>query len=373
MARAVHDDIDAFSSAEDRSRVCGLLCALVSKVDFGKDVERTLDTLAVLRQGLCSLDEVKVALVERYLALAGRVGARAAAAATAAAGAGGGPGGGAGGGGAPLPAKALAFLRAVFSAAAVTIPAIDDPLQRLRLCTAAASCALAHGALAQADALFRAAIGEIPELPAARAIALATAASAPAGAAAPPSAAAAAAALDQAVAAQVGVLAAAVLPMPGHPELGGTYLARGLLAALGKYPWSPSPAASPARPRAALALLALAQGWLADPPPYAPIPGVDSNAVLYAGDGEHRSACTALHRAVLEACAAQLGEAAERGDKGVALEGLCELLEPARVRRALACDDSEGACRAALGGALGVLRGLAPAHPAIAAAVGAMQ
>ncbi len=356
--------------------MCGLLCALIEKVDFGKDVERTLETLASVRQSLSNLDEVKVVLVERYLALAAHVGAtaRATAAATpsAAAGDAAATGAGAGAGATPLPPKVLAFLRAVFSAAAVTIPAIDDPLLRLRLYTSTATSALAHAALAQADALFRAAISEIPELPAARAIASATtpASLATSGFGALPPALAAQQ-LDLSVAAAIGALAQAALPMPGHPELGGTYLARGLLAAVAKYPWSPTPADSPARPRATMALLPLPQGWLEDPPPYPRIPGVDSNDVLYAGDAEHRAACLAVHRGVLEAAVAQLGEAATRGDKGVALDALSELLEVGSVRRIMACD--AGGCRAVVQGAVGVLRGLAPSHPAIAAAEGALQ
>ena len=352
MARSVHDDIDAFSSAEDRSRVCGLLCALVEKVDFGRDGERTLETLAVVRQCLSNLDEVKAVLVERYLALAARTAAMA------------------GAGGGALPPKLHAFLRAIFSAAAVTIPAIDDPLLRLRLYTAAATSALRHAALAQADALFRAAIGEIPELPAARAIASAiTPLTLGSGSAAALPPALAALQLDLSVASHVSAIASAALAMPGHPELGGSYLARGLLAAVGKYPWSPSPAFSPARPRATMALLPLLQGWLEDPAPYPHIPGVDSNDVLYAGDAEHRAACTAVHRSVCEAVVAQVREAAESGDKGVALDVLGELLEVARLRKIVACDP---ACAAVMQGALGVLRGLAPAHPAIAAAMAAL-
>jgi SAM-dependent methyltransferase len=172
--------------------------------------------------------------------------------------------------------------------------------------------------------------------------------------------------LDLSVAAQVGALAQAALPMPGHPELGGTYLARGLLAAIGKYPWSPTPAASPARPRATMALLPLPQGWLEDPPPYAPIPGVDSNAVLYAGDGEYHASVAALHRSVLETACAQVGEAAEGGDKGVALDVLLELLEAPFLRRALGCDPG---CRDCLLRAAQIMRGLAPAHPLLAEAL----
>ena len=374
MARAVHDHLDAFSSAEDRARACSLLCALVEKIDFGKDVERTLETLALVRQTLSNLDEVRVVLVERYLALAVRVGRRGSSGSSS--------GGGSGGGGtpsaaAPFPPKLLSFLRSAFSAAAVTIPAIEDPLQRLRLYSAAASTALAHTALSQADAFFQAAIREVPDIPAARAASAAAAVLSPAAPSSSPHSslpadlppAAAALALDQAVAGHIAALARAALPMPGHPELGGTYLARGLLTAVSKYPWSPSPPHSPARPRATLSLLPLLQGWLADPPPYARIPGVDSNDVLYGGDAEHRGACQALHRAVLEAVVEQLGQAAEGGDRGVALEVVCELLAKGSVARVLGCDEG---CRGVLVGAVGVLSRLAPAHPALDAAKAAL-
>ena len=55
----------------------------------------------------------------------------------------------------------------------------------------------------------------------------------------------------------------------------------------------------------------------------------------------------------------------------MALEVATELLEAGCVRRVMACDAA--GCRGVLEGALAVLRSLAPSHPAIAAAVGAMQ
>jgi len=365
MARSVHDSIDAFSSAEERTQACGLLSSLIDKVDFGRDVERTLETLSLIRQSLSNLDEVKVVLTDRYLALGALrppTAAAAASAATAAAAA------------APTP-KLAAFRRAVFSAAAVTIPSIDDPLARLKCYTRAAAGALAAGALNHADAFFRGAIGEIPDLPAQRAIA---AAANPAlergggggGGGGGRAATSDALQLDLSVASQIGAIAHAALGMPGHPELGGTYLARGLLNAVTKYPWSPSPPLSPARPRATLALLPLLQGWLEDPPPYAPIPGVDSNAVLYAGDGEYHASVAALHRSVLETACAQVGEAAEGGDKGVALDVLLELLEAPFLRRALGCDPG---CRDCLLRAAQIMRGLAPAHPLLAEALAVLK
>ncbi len=107
MARAVHDNLDAFSSAEDTSSSSTLLCTLIEKVDFGKDVERTLDALSNFRQVFTNVDEVTAVLVERTLSLAEVVLTSR--------------------GGGAHPATA-AFLRTVFSSAALTIPSIDDPL-----------------------------------------------------------------------------------------------------------------------------------------------------------------------------------------------------------------------------------------------------
>lgn len=339
MARAAHDDLDALSPGEEHAATSALLCGFIEKIDFGRDMERTLDFLATARQAFPNLDEPKAALVDRSLALADAALALVKGRHT---------------------QKTAAFVRAVFGAAAVTIPAIDDPLARLRLYIGAGTCALRSAALAQADGFFRAAVEEVPDLPAGRALAAATSP----GLASPLPPAMAAAQTDLAVAAQVGALAAALVPMPGHPDLGPFYLARGLLAALARYAWSPSPAASPARPRALLSLLPMLHAQAERPIP-GRVPGVEANDSLYAADATYGAQLAAVHRGTVEAVVKGVEEAVGAGQRGLAIEVLLELLEPPLLARCLEVDPASGA---ALGKALDVLQGLAPQHTAIAGA-----
>lgn len=344
MARSVHDNLDAFSSAEDASSSSTLLCTLIEKVDFGKDVERTLEALSNFRQVFTNVDEVKAALVERTLSLASLVLSSK------------------GGGTHPT---SSAFLRTLFSSTALTIPAIDDPLTRLRLYTAAATSALSCAALSQADNFFRAAVGEIPELPANRAFAKATNSATLitlGSSTLPPSLAAAQD--DLLLVGKVSGLASSIASMPGHPELGGCYLVRGLTAALGKYPWSPSPSASPARPRATMALLPILHAWLEDPCTLTPIPGVDSNDVLFAGDLQFKEEVLGLHVGVWESVLSQTRESISGGHKGIALDTLIELLDPPLIKKVLTLDGK--GCGPLLSGALSCLAELAPTHPLLA-------
>jgi hypothetical protein len=341
MARAVHDELDALSPPSEHASTSALLCTFIEKIDFGRDMERTLDFLSSSRQAFPNLDEPKAAISERSLALAdtalGLVKGR-------------------------HTAKTAAFVRSVFGAAAVTIPAIEDPLTRLRLWVNAGSAALRSVALAQADAFFRSAVEELPELPAGRALAAATSPAL----ASPLPPALAAAQMDLAVAAQVGALCAALVPMPGHPEKGPFYLASGLLVALGRYPWSPSPGASPARPRALIALLPMLHAQAENPIP-GRIPGVESNDSLYAADATYPTQLAAVHRAAAEAALKAALEAAAAGQRGLAIEVLLELAEPALVARCLQVD-AEGS-KAVMSKAVATLRELAPQHPAISLAL----
>jgi hypothetical protein len=215
-----------------------------------------------------------------------------------------------------------------------------------------ARAALESQCVGQADLLFRAAIQEIPELPQAMAVHIALSGGA----------------MDAAAAAQelrlfelLRDFSRAVVAMPGHPEHGPFYLARGLLNAVQKFPWARG-AASPLRCRSTLLLLPLLHAF-----------AVESNDVLYHGDAAYLDELRALQRAVLEAAVAQLADAqqaVQAGDaaaRAVVLEAVPDLLE-ARVLGAALALDAAGAVplveRAAL-----LLRGVAPEHPLVASAV----
>jgi len=223
VARALSDDLDALSSEEDVKTASDLLCAFVRKIDFGKDMERTLQVLSSARASLSRTDAVKQCVVECTLSLADRaleiVRGR-------------------------HTAKTSAFTRAVLTSAAVGIPAVDDPILRLELYTRAGSCALRNVSVTHADMLFRAAVQELPELPSARSLAAAISSSTPVRVSPD-----AMLELDAIVVARAEALMQAVVLMPGHPEHGPLYLVKGLLTAASRYPWSPSPAHSVLRSR----------------------------------------------------------------------------------------------------------------------------
>jgi hypothetical protein len=70
VARTIHDALDALSPEEDVRSGVDLLARFIARVDFGTDVERTLEFASSCRRAYPNLDDVKVAVIEKTLALA---------------------------------------------------------------------------------------------------------------------------------------------------------------------------------------------------------------------------------------------------------------------------------------------------------------
>jgi hypothetical protein len=335
VARTCHDAIDLLTPAEEAGAVCDLISAFMRKVDFGRDLERQLEVLMECRQAFTNVDALKGAIVTASIDLAAKALRLVKGRHT---------------------AKTGPFVRAIFASAATSISAIDDPFLRMSLAQDAALAALHNGCVSQADLLYRAAIQEIPELPMAMAMAIALA----------PSADATAASLEGRLYALLGEYTRGIVPMPGHPEHGPFYLARGLLAAIQKFPWARGPA-SPLKCRSTILLLPLLHAYAADPLPVR-VPGVDSNDVLFAGDPAYREELKALQRSVLEAVVGQLGAAATAvagGDptaNGVLLQAVPDLLQPALLHAML---DLDAGVVPAIEAATLALKGAAPEHPLV--------
>ena len=337
VARVVHNDIDALSSEDSLAAASSLICAFIEKVDFGRDLERALEMLMSMRQAFSNIDSAKTALAERAIVFADRALAIVSGRHT---------------------AKTTTFARTVFTFVAVIVPAVDDPLVRLRLATVAGGAALRHSCISHADAFLRGAVQEIPELPSARAAAAAAGGITAGGAAG--------LALDASVCAQVARFVETAIAMPGHPELGPFYLVKGLLMALMRYPWSPSPAASAMRTLTSLSSLQLLHALGMSPLPVR-IPNVDSNDVLYAGDPTYGEELVMLHRSSLETIVAQLSEAAAGSHKDVILDAAPEVLDTALLGEMLKTDLKgsvpliEKICL--------LLKGSAPDHPVLARSI----
>lgn len=70
VAKTLHDKIDSMSSDEEASRVSKIICELLRKIDFGRDLDKTLNTLTTARGYFINLDEVTETLVYAVINLA---------------------------------------------------------------------------------------------------------------------------------------------------------------------------------------------------------------------------------------------------------------------------------------------------------------
>jgi hypothetical protein len=342
VARACHDALDLLTPPEESAAVAALIAAFLAKVDFGRDLQRLLDLLTDCRQAFTHVDALKQAVIDATLALAGRALALVKGRHS---------------------AKTAQFVRSLFASVGTSIAGLDDPFARMSLSQRAARAALDNGCVSQADLLFRSAVAEIPELPQAMSVHIALSSSMDVTAAAQ----------EQRLFDLLRSFAQAIVPMPGHPEAGPCYLARGLLNAVQKFPWARG-AASPLRARSTLLVLPVVHALAADPlAPEHRVPGVDGNDVLYGGSEAYRDELRALQRSALEAALQQLEDAnaaVQAGDaaaRAVVLEAVPELLQRATLAECLALD-LQGAVpfveRAVL-----MLRSLAPEHAAVGAAI----
>lgn len=72
VAKIMHDKIDSMTTSEEEERVSKMICELVRKIDFGRDLDKTLNVLTTARGYFINLDEVTKSLVYQVLALANR-------------------------------------------------------------------------------------------------------------------------------------------------------------------------------------------------------------------------------------------------------------------------------------------------------------
>lgn len=289
VARVCHDALDVLSPESETRAVGGLIASFVAKIDLGRDLERQLALYADCRRAFPNLDAVKATLCAA---------------------------------GNDLSMKALRlvkgrhtprtaeFVKAALAFVTITIPGVDDPFARMRLALGGADAALRNGCVGQADMLLRAFITEVPDLHASLSLAsgVASLAGGPPTGSAGSGGGGSSAAVDGRLLEQLLAFARAAVPMPGHPDQGGMYLARGLLNAVQRYGWH-DPLYSQHRWAALGAVVGLVHALTRSPLPCEPMPGVMGNDVLYAGDAGYRADATS----VLGAALATLVGAAEEG------------------------------------------------------------
>jgi hypothetical protein len=244
-AKALHDALDGMSAYSDRREAALLATKLVRAARFGRDYEQHLNFLVSCRAGFAELSAVQ----EEVVLQASRIGVEALRAVKG-----------------KHSKKTLAFVKASSAFCQITIPSIAGVAARLRLFLTAAEAALLNGLVQQADGLVRSAITDAQESTGATAVGGWTDLT-------PHNA-------EKVAIAFVRRCSSLLVVLPGHPEKGPLYIARGLVRVMETFPWSPQ---SDAPVHAYVALVHLSAALAQRVLPYH-VPGLESNDVLYAGE-----------------------------------------------------------------------------------------
>jgi hypothetical protein len=72
VAKTLHDKIDSMSTDEEQTRIAKIICLLLRKIDFGNDLDKTLNLLTTARGFFINLDLVTQTLVYLVIGLAQR-------------------------------------------------------------------------------------------------------------------------------------------------------------------------------------------------------------------------------------------------------------------------------------------------------------
>jgi hypothetical protein len=247
IGKNVHDSLNTLSFEDDVRRISNSLAAFISRIDYGRDVEKQLTFYVDCRSAFGNLDPVKGALVQGAVRLVERTRAVV---------------------GGRHTRKTAAFTRACLAFAFVTIPSMDDPMTRLRLYRLAAEVALTNGALPQFDALVRGALQLVPEVSATD---------------------------NDDLLAMLQSFVSLLIAAPGHPDNGPFYLLKGLLGVERERDW-PSH-----RPHLYLSVLRAVSAMCQTKLPYkSPDPAVRGNDELYGRAPSYLAAAQEIVDAMLE-------------------------------------------------------------------------
>ena len=268
-AKSAHDSINSLSFEDERRQVSELLCTFVTKVDFGREVEKQLTFLSDARRAFGNFDTVKARLVHAVAALTMKTLALA---------------------GGTHTSRTTPFVRACVAFCFITIPSIESVYSRLDLYLVASNVALLNGAIGQAEDLAKAAVklfGEIPAFPTDLELAKTRRKCE---------------ATEARMLEFVMRFASLLVVIPGHPELGPFYLFGGLLKVLGSFQFLPG---SEVPTRVAMGLIATLCALAQEELPYE-IKNLDSNNVLYGGDPMYLEELNKLVDQLVERILAQL-------------------------------------------------------------------
>ncbi|KYQ92028.1 hypothetical protein DLAC_06857 [Tieghemostelium lacteum] len=243
--KALHDSLNSLSYQDEVRQVSLLIIGCINKIDFQRDVEKQLNFYVDCRQAFNNFDSVKNRLVHCVLSLCQRTLGLVKGKHT---------------------TKSTAFIRACIAYCFITIPSIDDIFMKLNLYLTSAGIALQNHALSQADALLKALVTFIQEIPPILEFKQVKS-------------------TEEWTYQFMGNLISLLLVTPGHPENGPFYLIKALQKVLKDYPWERS---SSAKSRIYLLIMSLCSTWAQKSLPYH-IERVESNDTLFTEDPDFQS------------------------------------------------------------------------------------
>jgi hypothetical protein len=142
IAKTLHDKIDSLSSDEESARISKIICDLLRKIDFGRDLDKTLNMLTTARSYFINLDEVTEILIYQVIRLSARAhkiqnGKHS--------------------------QKTLSFVKACTAFCHITIPTIWDFRVQSKLFLLTAQMALLNGLIGETDSLLKAILTTMDE------------------------------------------------------------------------------------------------------------------------------------------------------------------------------------------------------------------
>ncbi|KAH3742772.1 hypothetical protein Pelo_15833 [Pelomyxa schiedti] len=242
VSTTLHDTVNSLTVADEVRQITRVISHFITKIDYNKDVEKQLNFYVECRQCFANLDGVKDVLVQCVCRLAMKTLSLVHGKHT---------------------RKTAPFIRACIAYCYITIPSMEDVFSRLRLSLLAAEVSLLNQAIPQADALLRAAVTLVPEIP----LLCGTDKS-----------------VEEELASFMGNLSGLLVVAPGHPDSGSFYLIQGLMKLFSEYPWLPW---STAKINVYGSLLKVLFALHQDKLPYH-IEKVDSNDTLYKEDPDYQ-------------------------------------------------------------------------------------
>lgn len=138
----MHDKIDSLSSEAEINRISLIICDIIKKIDFGRDLDKTLNVLTTARGYFINLDQVTECLIYQVILLSTKAHKAM---------------------NGKHNQKTQTFVKACIAYSHITIPTLEDVDKQLHLFHLTAQASLLNGLIGETDSLIRAILATMDE------------------------------------------------------------------------------------------------------------------------------------------------------------------------------------------------------------------